>query len=145
MIRNFGIGGWSVYQAYLRMLREEKRKPGKYIIFNIYEDDSYRNLDSWKNIRRRKHPQFIEPTLPYCKENNKNLLFVLSYPAKQIAQSFASNRRWDQELIDFISEKRLPCIDLYNAHISEFKQYSIEMTQYLEKYFIGHYNPLGNN
>jgi len=251
-VRNFGIGGWSVYQAYLRMLREEKRKPGKYIIFNIYEDDSYRNLDSWRNIRRRKHPQFIEPTLPYCKvdlknqqltecknpcptpesvydlcsinetyelfkddfvlhtmmthemskdensslkykeimnltqthgietqldtnstiseiaseyhkrcalfstkkiiekinayckENEKTLLFVLSYPARYIAQSFASNRRWDQELIDFMSEKGLPCIDLYNAHISEFEQYNIEMTQYLEKYYIGHYNPRGN-
>jgi len=26
-IRNYGIGGWSVYQAYLRMLREESRNP----------------------------------------------------------------------------------------------------------------------
>ena len=24
-IRNFGVGGWSVYQAYLRMKREEKK------------------------------------------------------------------------------------------------------------------------
>ncbi len=34
-IRNFGIGGYSVYLAYLRMLREEKRSPAKFIIFNI--------------------------------------------------------------------------------------------------------------
>jgi len=26
-VRNFGIGGWSVYQAYLRMLNEGQRKP----------------------------------------------------------------------------------------------------------------------
>lgn len=251
-VRNFGIGGWSVYQAYLRMLKEEKEKPAEYIIFNIYEDDSYRNLDSWRNFRVNKHPNFIEPTLPYCKvdlknqlltehknlcpnpesvynlcsldktyeifkddfvlhtmwahenskdenaslkykeimdltqthgietqldtnstvsevaaeyhkrcalfstkkiiekittycaNNDKKLLFVLSYPAKYIAASHTSGNRWDQELVDFINEKGLPCIDLYKSHINEFSQYNIEMTDYLKKYFIGHYNPLGN-
>ena len=68
-IRNFGIGGWSVYQAYLRMLSEEARIPAQYIIFNIYDDDHFRNLDSWRNIRVRKHVRFIEPTLPYVKVN----------------------------------------------------------------------------
>lgn len=66
-IRNFGIGAWSVYQAYLRMRKEEERTPAEYIIFNIYVDDHHRNLDSWRNIRVRKHPAFIEPTLPYLK------------------------------------------------------------------------------
>lgn len=251
-VRNFGIGGWSVYQAYLRMLKEEKEKPADYIIFNIYEDDSNRNLDAWRNFRVNKHPNFIEPTLPYCKVNLKNqlltehknpcptpesvynlcsldktyeifkddfvlhtmwahenskdenaslkykeimdltqthgietqldtnstvseiaaeyhkrcallstkkiiekineycaandkkLLYVVSYPAKYIAQSYTSKSRWDQELIDYISEKELPCIDLYEAHINEFDQNNIELTDYLKKYFIGHYNPRGN-
>ncbi len=74
-VRNFGIGGWSVYQAYLRMLKEEQRTPAKYIIFNIYDDDHRRNLDSWRNIRRRKHRQFIEPTLPHVRVNAKNGTF----------------------------------------------------------------------
>ena len=251
-VRNYGIGGWSFYQAYLRMLKEEKRNPVKYIIFNIYEDDSYRNLDSWRNIRVRKHPQFIEPTLPFCRvdlknqlltehknpcptpdslydlcsldkifkifkddfvlqtmmahdmakdenkslkykeimeltrahgietqldtsstvseiaseyhkrcalfstrkiidkinafaeENGKNILYVLSYPAKYIVQSHATNSRWDQELVDYINENELPCIDLYDAHDEEHKHYNMEMSKYLEKYFIGHYNPRGN-
>src|SRR4051794_24273073 len=70
-VRNFGVGGWSVYQAYLRMLREEKRAPAELIIFNIYDDDHFRNLDSWRNIRNSKHNQFIEPTLPYVAVNTK--------------------------------------------------------------------------
>lgn len=68
-VRNFGIGGWSVYQAYLRMLKEEARTPGDVIIFNIYDDDHFRNLDAWRNIRVNKHPQFIEPTLPHLVVN----------------------------------------------------------------------------
>ncbi len=74
-VRNFGIGGWSCYQAYLRMLKEEKRTPADYIIFNIYDDDHRRNLDSWRNIRVRKHRRFIEPTLPYVSVNPKNEAF----------------------------------------------------------------------
>ena len=64
-VRNFGVGGYSVYQAYRRVLRQEASTPGEFIIFNIYSDDHYRNLDSWRNIRVRKHPGFIEPTLPH--------------------------------------------------------------------------------
>jgi len=74
-VRNFGIGGWSVYQAYLRMLKEEQRTPAEYIIFNIYDDDHWRNLDSWRNIRVRKHVRFIEPTLPYVRVNVKEGTF----------------------------------------------------------------------
>ena len=251
-VKNFGIGGWSVYQAYLRMLKEEKRTPAEYIIFNIYSDDHYRNLDAWRNIRRAKHKQFIEPPLPFmrvdiknrtytehqnlsptkedfyklcdidetyklfkddfvakiriahnksnernesldykeihsltkthgietaldsnttmskvvdtyhrecalfsteilidkiekfAKTNNKKVLFVLSYPAGYLAQTYEKNQRWDQSIIDYINSKNLPLVDLGYAHLNEYKQFNIEFKDYLEKYFIGHYNPLGN-
>ncbi len=68
-VRNFGVGGWSVYQSYLRMLDEEQRNPADCIIFNIYEDDHKRNLDAWRNIRVRKHPQHIEAPLPHISIN----------------------------------------------------------------------------
>ena len=70
-VRNFGVGGWSVYQAYRRMLKEEQRAPAEYIIFNIYDDDHFRSLDSWRNIRVPKHERFIEPTLPHVVVNVK--------------------------------------------------------------------------
>jgi len=75
-IRNFGVGGWSVYQAYLRMLREEKRVPADVIIFNIWSDDHYRNLDAWRNIRVRATGGFAEPTLPYVRVNLETYEFV---------------------------------------------------------------------
>src|SRR5438874_1847598 len=46
-VRNYGIGGYSVYQAYLRMLREEQRAPARCIIFNVFDDDHARNLHGW--------------------------------------------------------------------------------------------------
>ena len=44
-IRNFGVGGYGVYQAYLRLLREEKTEnAAKYMVFYIWGDDHIRSL-----------------------------------------------------------------------------------------------------
>jgi hypothetical protein len=44
-IRNFGMGGYGVYQAYRRMVREERTDHGaKYLIFYIWGDDHIRSL-----------------------------------------------------------------------------------------------------
>jgi hypothetical protein len=44
-VRNFGMGGYGVYQAYRRMLREEQSEHGaKYLIFYIWGDDHVRSL-----------------------------------------------------------------------------------------------------
>jgi hypothetical protein len=44
-IRNFGVGGYGVYQAYRRMIREERTNHGaKNLIFYIWGDDHIRSL-----------------------------------------------------------------------------------------------------
>ena len=44
-VRNFGMGGLGVYQAYRRMIREERTEQGaKYIILYIWGDDHIRSL-----------------------------------------------------------------------------------------------------
>lgn len=44
-IRNFGMGGYGVYQAYRRMLREERTDHGAgHVIFYIWGDDHIRSL-----------------------------------------------------------------------------------------------------
>ncbi len=44
-IRNFGVGGYGVYQTYRRMVREERTGHGaEYLIFYIWGDDHIRSL-----------------------------------------------------------------------------------------------------
>ena len=52
-IRNFGVGGYGVYQAYRRALRveEDEDLAAEYIILNIWDDDHKRNLDAARWIR----------------------------------------------------------------------------------------------
>ena len=74
-VENFGVGGYSVYQAFLRMKRIEKTHPGKYVIFNIWDDDHFRNLDSWWSIRHSKKG-FCSFTMPYQKVNIKKNIII---------------------------------------------------------------------
>ena len=67
-IRNYGVGGYSVYQAYRRMLKVEKDHPAGYVILNVWDDDHFRNLDSWRSIRFG-HRTPCGFTLPYLRVN----------------------------------------------------------------------------
>lgn len=66
-IRNYGIGAYSVYQAYLRMLREEQRAAARYIVFNIFHDDHLRNLHGWQRFKFGVNRKSSSPTVPHLK------------------------------------------------------------------------------
>jgi hypothetical protein len=256
-VRNFGVGGFSVYQAYLRMKQEETRTPAKYIIFNIYCDDHYRNLHAWRNIREGYTPKdrqgsVLSPPKPYVRvnlstgefkefpnpcptresaynlcdldwvyntfkddfvlriilaqrnvdnnspadsyadiaelaweqgfkmqidskeslqnaidtiytkaaifatmrivekvekyaaEHDKKVLYVLSYDSDPVKKAIQEGTRFDQEFVDFLNRKKLPYVDLMEAHLKDFAKFSISCDEYAERYWIGHYNPRGN-
>jgi hypothetical protein len=255
-IRNFGITGFSVYQAFLRMKKEEIRTPAKYIIFNIYEDDHYRNLDSWANIRAgevagtrsglsyptlphvRVNPstgEFVEFSNPcptrqsvyslcdpgwvhetfnddfvlkimlarkniregkpensyvemtdlarqhgieapinssetlrqavdtlhtraglfatmrivekieeYAAAHEKKVLYVLSFGTHTVATTIQGERRFDHKIVDFLKGNNLPFVDLLEAHLADFSTLNMSLENYLEHYWISHYNPRGN-
>ena len=252
-MRNFGVGGWSVYQAYLRMLHEEEKTPAEFIVFNIYSDDHYRNLDAWRSIRvTRMEGGFGEVTLPhvevnlekgtfvehpnpcptpedvynlcdvdwmlnrfkddfvfnmmlmhrtaadaavdkqyddlkklsttfgintrvdnaeafseqawkihldaalfaseriverieaFAEENNKKVLYVLSYNSYEVGKMIKEGKRFDEAFLKFLDSKNLPYVDLMQEHVEDYKKYKCGEVEYLEQYFIGHYNPRGN-
>jgi hypothetical protein len=44
-VRNFGVGGYGVYQAYRRLLRHEGGDQSvPYLLFNVWRDDHYRSI-----------------------------------------------------------------------------------------------------
>lgn len=70
-IRNFGTSGFSVFQAYLRMKREEDRTPAKYII-NIYDDDhSQPNRLAPAEIRHKQNEFQSSAAVRYGKPSDK--------------------------------------------------------------------------
>jgi len=88
--------------------------------------------------------KIIEKIEKFAKEENKKILYVLSFPGKTIAKYLNERIRFDKGLIGFMKDKNLPYIDLMEAHAIDFSQYKLVMKDYINKYFIGHYNPRGN-
>ncbi|HCK11988.1 MAG TPA: hypothetical protein DHW45_19085 [Candidatus Latescibacteria bacterium] len=62
-VRNFGVGGWSVYQAYRRMCVIEMDDPAEHLILNAWSDDHFRNLDAWRSVRMNRIPRWTLPHL----------------------------------------------------------------------------------
>ena len=234
-VRNFGVGGFSVYQAYLRMQREESRSPAKYIIFNIFDDDHYRNLLSWHRFRFIVSPYSFLPTVPYLKvnpkkgeliecenlcstpeslynlcdldsvceifkddfvlnrkvaqqkqkertrkseiclsayddlmdtlytesslyasmrivdkvekyarDNNKKVLYVLSYRFQNIEKILTGGSRFDLKFVAYLKNNNLPVVDLMNAHIDDYAEFKDNIETYIKRYYNSHYTPLGN-
>ena len=226
-IRNYGIGAYSVYQAYLRMKREEKRNPAPYIIFNIFSDDHFRSLLSYQAIGFGKFWVHIFPPLPhvvvnlatdqvvemknpcptpeslynlcdldwvyktfkddftlkvrlarqteklpnagdvtadplfrraailgstrivdkveeFAAANNKKVLYVLSYPPHYVEGVLLGGKRFDQSFVDFLEARRLPYVDLLEAHAADYAKFKSGIKDYLSRYYVGHYNPQGN-
>ncbi len=57
-IRNYGIGGYGVYHAFRRMVREEATDASaRFVILNIWSDDHFRSVYGWRLIH---FPQFAE-------------------------------------------------------------------------------------
>jgi hypothetical protein len=250
-VRNFGVGGYSVYLTYLRMLQEETKVPAEHIIFNVFDDDHFRNLISWQRITSKKGTKSFHPTTPYVKVNpsagqfvefanpcpskesvynlckldwvydrfkddfvlglvlarsngpshglnndfltklasrhgltiqvdysgddlnkmatslyaqaglfasmriiekaeafarahRKKVLYVLSAGPGNIAKRLNGEPRFDQPFVDFLKSKRLSYVDLMETHVADLQQFSTPVTDYIGRYFVGHYNPQGN-
>lgn len=47
-VRNYGVGGYSVYQAYrrLKVIETDPTRGADHVILNIFDDDHFRNLDA---------------------------------------------------------------------------------------------------
>ena len=66
-VRNFGVGGYGVWQAYKRMLRHEANpdQSAESIIFNIFSDDHMRSIDRWRWIRIGAFRKEIKEVTPH--------------------------------------------------------------------------------
>ena len=231
-IRNYGIGAYSVDQAYLRMKREEKRSPASYIIFNIFDHDHYRNLIPWQRIGFGVNPKTPFPPIPYVSvtpdgremtehpnpcptpealyklcdldaafqmfaddyflnrqvlrelsrekgladvpaslfedqemtrcalqasmrivekvedfaaKHKRQVLYVLSYNPGTVRRRLEDGSRFDQFFVDFLDQRQLPYVDLLKVHEADYKKFAPGIDAYVRRYFIGHYDPLGNH
>ncbi len=75
----------------------------------------------------------------------RKILYVLSYTSQDLMLSLDCNERVDHEFVDFLESEGLPYVDLLEAHREEFGQFEMTVEEYADRYYIGHYRPIGNH
>jgi hypothetical protein len=98
-VRNFGVSGNTLYQAYTRMKREEVRTPAQYLIFNLHGGGLWGSQSPWASLgmpraetadsdwrvsdsrtaRKSRSSAARRPTVPYVKVNPATSEFA-EYP-----------------------------------------------------------------
>jgi len=256
-IRNFGMGGYGAYQAYRRMVREERTDHGaKYLIFYIWGDDHIRSLlrcrhaliypwwddqggrmfhnNFWPNLEmdlgtgrfveeenllptpeslyRMCDPEWmvehlkddlalqlyafklgsirdldrvpidklaarldyptnwgdgaslrsqagellnryslratrlvLEKARRFADEHGKKLMVVLFDPSRALDQMRRGEKRYDQEIVDYLAAGGFNVFDMNEVHLKDYGRSRLPYGQYLKQFFIGHYNPRGNH
>lgn len=86
----------------------------------------------------------VDRVQEFARQEQRHVLYVLSYGAYTLRQFIDTGRRFDQALVDYLNQAGLPYVDLMLAHQKDSLQYRGSTDQGLARYFIGHYNPLGN-
>jgi len=250
-VRNYGVGGQTVYQSYLRMQREHKVTPTDYIIVNVtppyerqmygwqaffytksakhpcppmpcvrvnsktgkfeerpnpcptaeslynccdfdwvydtFKDDftlhirlaednikkgrpelSYEpmmkmaadrgmqaKIETPEKLREVANALFIQESVyatvrilekidKFAKANGIGVLYILTYASTVIEETLKSGKRFDQDVIDFLDKKGLPYVDILDALIQDFGDYSISFDEYQKMHYVGHVSPMGN-
>lgn len=74
----------------------------------------------------------------------KQILYVLSHTERHLAGALRDGSRADLPFVGFLEEKGLPFVDLMDNHVSDFATCRLSVDEYIRRYYIGHYNPTGN-
>ena len=93
----------------------------------------------------------VELVERFCEKNGIELMFVLSYRGSSTSRNPCSIRsmldggeRFDQEFVDWLTERQYPVVDMYQAFKTEFEYSAMDLDAFVKRYYIGHHTPYGN-
>ena len=87
----------------------------------------------------------LEKARQFADEHGKKLMVVLFDPSRAMDQMRRGERRYDQEIGDYLATERFNVFDMNEVHLRDFRRSNLPYGDYLKQYFIGHYNPKGNH
>ncbi|SHF04124.1 hypothetical protein SAMN03080594_102415 [Arenibacter palladensis] len=111
---------------------------------------STESMKSTSNALKNKYSfeatkYILKKTDEFCKANGKQFLLVHFDPTNVFRAMVNGEKRYDQEMIDFINNNGYAYFDMNEVHHDDFKKFNLSLDEYMDRYFIGHYNPSGNH
>lgn len=86
----------------------------------------------------------LEKVKTYAQKNNKNLMVVIFDPYKVMSALMMNQPRVDQVMVDYLQKEKINYFDMNVVHAEDFKKGNLSINDYYAKYFVGHYDPMGN-
>jgi hypothetical protein len=87
----------------------------------------------------------LQKTKSFADARDKKLLVVLFDPYRVLRPLLEGEPRYDQEIVDFLQNKGYHYFDMNVVHEKDYRDFNLSIDDYFERYFIGHYNPMGNH
>ena len=86
----------------------------------------------------------LEKVKAFATKNKKQLLVVIFDPYKVMSALMLNQPRVDQEMVDYLKKENFNYFDMNVVHAEDFKKGNLSINDYYAKYFVGHYDPMGN-
>jgi hypothetical protein len=87
----------------------------------------------------------VERARAFAEAAGKRLLVLLSYAAADVAGALRGEPRFDQSFLDALVERRFRVVDGLQKHVEDYAAYGCTPDEYVQRFYIGHYNPRGNH
>ena len=71
-------------------------------------------------------------------------MVVIFDPYKAMSALMLDQPRVDQKMVDYLNKEQISYFDMNIVHADDFKNGNLSMDDYYVKYFVGHYDPMGN-
>jgi hypothetical protein len=89
----------------------------------------------------------------FCRDNQKALLVLLSYPVGAVWHACNRSPMDDPDNVDWhpmtfkdhLKSRGIPFVDSVQSHVAEFDTFKLSAKEYVDRYYIGHYTPRGNH
>jgi hypothetical protein len=97
--------------------------------------------------------KIMERLADFCRDKGKKLIVLFSYPSGSVLNACAGRKPGDapdnvdwhpQEIREVLAARKIPFVDSVEKHVAEFKTFRLSPKEYVDRYYIGHYNPTGN-
>ncbi len=81
----------------------------------------------------------------FAAAHGKKVMVILFDPYRVTRALLRGEKRYDQEIVDFLEKNNFRFFDMNLVHVADFKQFNLSIDDYFKRYFIGHYSPAGNH
>jgi hypothetical protein len=89
--------------------------------------------------------QIVEKARQFALEKKKKLMVLLSYDSGTVRRACEGLPRVDSGFVSFLRDQNIPHVDVLAKHVEDFRNFRLSPQEYINRYFIGHYKPVGNH